>query len=105
MSAASEIPNPPSLKAWVDGGHYMTFEDLQVFVHTSGPKSLDGRGVLIQREEKRVAPHSGFVTLSCSTARRKGPTISPQEVAQGVQPGTASQLAGLPPTGDRERLL
>jgi pimeloyl-ACP methyl ester carboxylesterase len=36
-----------SLKTWVDEGHYRTFEDLQVFVHSSGPEPVDGRGVLI----------------------------------------------------------
>lgn len=36
-----------SLKIWVDEGHYRTFEGLQVFVHSSGPESVDGRGVLI----------------------------------------------------------
>ncbi len=36
-----------NLKTWVDEGHYRTFEDLQVFVHSSGPEPVDGRGVLI----------------------------------------------------------
>jgi len=40
-------PNPEPLKKWVGEGHYRDFEGLQVFVHSSGPKSKDGRGVLI----------------------------------------------------------
>jgi pimeloyl-ACP methyl ester carboxylesterase len=46
-AAEAEYPNPESLKTWVGEGHYRTFEGLQVFVHSSGPKSRDGRGVLI----------------------------------------------------------
>ncbi len=45
--SAQETPMRPSLKTWVDEGHYRTFEGLQVFVHSSGPESDDGRGVLI----------------------------------------------------------
>jgi pimeloyl-ACP methyl ester carboxylesterase len=45
--AAAEHPYPEPLKTWVDEGHYRTFEGLKVFVHSSGPKSKDGRGVLI----------------------------------------------------------
>jgi pimeloyl-ACP methyl ester carboxylesterase len=36
-----------SLKTWVADGHYVTFIEHKIFVHTSGPKSSDGRGVLI----------------------------------------------------------
>jgi hypothetical protein len=46
-NAAADYPNPEPLKKWVSEGHYRTFEGLQVFVHSSGPKSDDGRGVLI----------------------------------------------------------
>ncbi len=45
--AAADYPYPEPLKTWVDEGHYRTFEGLKVFVHSSGPKSKDGRGVLI----------------------------------------------------------
>jgi pimeloyl-ACP methyl ester carboxylesterase len=45
--ASAQDQMPASLKTWVDEGHYRTFEGLQVFVHSSGPKSDDGRGVLI----------------------------------------------------------
>ncbi len=38
---------PETLKTWVSEGHYITFNGLKIFVHTSGPKSVDGRGVLI----------------------------------------------------------
>jgi len=46
-ATAAEHPYPEPLKTWVDEGHYRTFEGLQVFVHSSGPKPKDGRGVLI----------------------------------------------------------
>ena len=46
-AAETEYPNPEPLKTWVSEGHYRTFEGLKIFVHSSGPKSDDGRGVLI----------------------------------------------------------
>ncbi len=52
MSKVKEVTEvqskmPESLKTWVSESHYVTFKGQKVFVHTSGPKSLDGRGVLI----------------------------------------------------------
>jgi pimeloyl-ACP methyl ester carboxylesterase len=46
-TAEAQYPNPESLQTWVAEGHYQTFEGLQVFVHSSGPKPKDGRGVLV----------------------------------------------------------
>lgn len=38
---------PQSLQTWVDQGHYIDFEGLQIFVHTSGRDEASGQGVLI----------------------------------------------------------
>jgi pimeloyl-ACP methyl ester carboxylesterase len=44
---ASANSFPQSLKTWVEEGRYSSFNGKKIFVHTSGPKSKDGSGVLI----------------------------------------------------------
>jgi pimeloyl-ACP methyl ester carboxylesterase len=36
-----------SLKTWIDGGHYSTFDGKKVFVHASGTAPVEGHGVLV----------------------------------------------------------
>ncbi len=36
VCAQNALPMHDNLKTWIDEGHYRTFEDLQVFVHSSG---------------------------------------------------------------------
>ena len=38
---------PQSVQKWVGEGHYIDFEGLQIFVHTSGKDAVKGHGVLI----------------------------------------------------------
>ena len=38
---------PESLQKWVDGGKYVKFEGLDIFVHTSGKDPVKGHGVLV----------------------------------------------------------
>ena len=38
---------PESLQKWVDGGKYLKFEGLDIFVHTSGEDPVQGHGVLV----------------------------------------------------------
>ena len=40
-------PYPESLQEWVDGGKYIKFEGLDIFVHSSGRAPVDGHGVLV----------------------------------------------------------
>jgi pimeloyl-ACP methyl ester carboxylesterase len=49
VQAQSEGNNkvPESVQKWVNGGHYVDFEGLQIFVHTSGTDAVKGHGVLI----------------------------------------------------------
>ena len=38
---------PESLQKWVDGGKYVKFEGLNIFVHTSGKDPVKDHGVLV----------------------------------------------------------
>ena len=40
-------PYPESLQKWVDGGKYVEFEGLKIFVHASGKAPVKGDGVLV----------------------------------------------------------
>ena len=40
-------PYPESLQEWVDGGKYIKFEGLDIFVHSSGRAPIKGHGVLV----------------------------------------------------------
>lgn len=40
-------PYPDRLQKWVDGGKYVKFEGLDVFVHASGKAPVKGHGVLV----------------------------------------------------------
>ena len=40
-------PYPDRLQKWVDGGKYVKFEGLDIFVHTSGEDPVKGHGVLV----------------------------------------------------------
>lgn len=42
-----DFKTPKSVQTWVDQGHYIDFEGLQIFVHTSGKDANEGHGVLI----------------------------------------------------------
>ena len=44
---ANEGPYPESLQKWVDGGKYVKFEGLKIFVHASGKAPVKGHGVLV----------------------------------------------------------
>jgi len=44
---------PESLKTRDGEGDYVTLSVYKIFARTPGPKSVDGRDVLIEREEKR----------------------------------------------------
>lgn len=47
MAEGKAEPYPESLQEWVDGGKYVTFEGLDIFVHTSGTAPVEGNGVLV----------------------------------------------------------
>jgi putative Ca2+/H+ antiporter (TMEM165/GDT1 family) len=40
-------PYPERLQKWVDGGKYVKFQGLDMFVHTSGEDPVKGHGVLV----------------------------------------------------------
>jgi len=40
-------PYPDHLQKWVDDGKYVKFQDLDIFVHTSGEDPVKGHGVLV----------------------------------------------------------
>ncbi len=42
-----DLKVPKSVQMWVDQGHYINFEGLRIFVHTSGKDAEEGHGVLI----------------------------------------------------------
>lgn len=42
-----DFQTPKSVETWVNQGHYIDFEGLQIFVHTSGKDAVEGHGVLI----------------------------------------------------------
>lgn len=47
-ACAQDIPPMhESLKTWIDGGHYSTFDGKKVFVHASGTAPVEGHGVLV----------------------------------------------------------
>ncbi len=47
VASAQERPYPESLQKWVDGGKYVKFEGLNIFVHASGKAPVKGHGVLV----------------------------------------------------------
>jgi pimeloyl-ACP methyl ester carboxylesterase len=47
VASAQERPYPESLRKWVDGGKYVKFEGLNIFVHASGEAPVKGHGVLV----------------------------------------------------------
>jgi len=47
MAQDKSGPYPKSLQKWVDGGKYVKFQGLDIFVHTSGEDPVKGHGVLV----------------------------------------------------------
>ena len=47
MAKGKAGPYPKSLQEWVDGGKYVKFEGLDIFVHASGRAPMKGHGVLV----------------------------------------------------------
>jgi pimeloyl-ACP methyl ester carboxylesterase len=47
VASAQERPYPENLRKWVDGGKYVKFEGLDIFVHASGTSPVKGHGVLV----------------------------------------------------------
>jgi pimeloyl-ACP methyl ester carboxylesterase len=47
MATGKAGPYPESLQKWVDGGKYVKFKGLDIFVHASGTAPVKGHGVLV----------------------------------------------------------
>lgn len=47
LAEQPEYEVPDTVQQWVKGGHFVEFEGLQIFVHTSGDAPVDGHGVLV----------------------------------------------------------